>query len=31
MGMVARKRFAHLTDDEIRALYSYLHAMGDDT
>ena len=28
MGMVARERLVHLTDDEIRALYSYLHAMG---
>jgi len=29
MGLVARERFVHLTDDEIRALYSYLHTLGE--
>jgi cytochrome c553 len=29
MGLVARTRFVHLTDDEIRALYHYLHSLGD--
>ena len=29
MGMVARERFVHLTDDEVRALYSYLFTLGE--
>ena len=28
MGLVARERFVHLTDEEVRALYSYLHTLG---
>ena len=29
MGMMARERFVHLTDEEVRALYSYLHTLGE--
>jgi hypothetical protein len=29
MGAVAREEVSHLTDAEIAALYSYLHAMPD--
>ncbi len=28
MGEVARSRFVHFTDDEIRDLYGYLHSLG---
>ena len=31
MGLVARERFAQLTDAEIRDLYRYLHSLGDES
>jgi hypothetical protein len=31
MGEMARTRFVYLTDDEIHALFSYLHSLGDAT